>query len=184
MLNDVDEILLSAEDIERRIKELAGEISSDYKGKELVLVSVLKGSMFFTADLIRHISIPVILDFIAISSYGEATETSGVAKIIKDLEENIENRHILIVEDIVDTGLTLGYLMRTLKLKNPASIKVCTLLDKPVRRILEVLIDYKGFEIEDKFVVGYGLDFLGKYRHLPFICTLKPDIIGTEGRTA
>ncbi|MCL5774063.1 MAG: hypoxanthine phosphoribosyltransferase [Firmicutes bacterium] len=184
MLNDVEEILLSAEDIENRIKELAEKISSDYKGKELVLISVLKGSMFFTADLIRHISIPVILDFIAISSYGEATETSGVARIIKDLEENIENRHILIVEDIVDTGLTLGYLMRTLKLKNPASIKVCTLLDKPVRRILEVPIDYKGFEIEDKFVVGYGLDFLGKYRHMHFICTLKPDIIGIEGRTA
>lgn len=176
LMADVKSVLFDEETLARRIRELGQQISEDYRGKDMVLVCVLKGSLYFTADLIRHIAIPITLDFIASSSYGESTRTSGVVRILKDLEESIENRHVLIVEDIVDTGLTLGYLIKTLKLRHPASIRTCTLLDKPVRRILEVPVDYRGFEVGDHFVIGYGLDFAGRYRALPSICVLKDEM--------
>lgn len=176
MMDDVKSVLFDEETLARRIRELGGQITEDYRGKDVVLLCVLKGSLFFTADLMRHIAIPIAVDYIASSSYGEATSTSGVVRILKDLEEPIENRHVIVVEDIVDTGLTLGYLIRTLKLRKPASIRTCTLLDKPVRRIVEVPVDYRGFEVGDHFVVGYGLDFAGRYRTLPSVCVLKDEI--------
>jgi len=176
LMQDIKTVLFDEETIARRIRELGQQITDDYRGKDLMLLCVLKGSLFFTADLMRHISIPMTIDFIASSSYGESTRTSGVVRILKDLEEPIENRHVLIVEDIVDTGLTLGYLIRTLKLRKPQSIRTCTLLDKPVRRILEVPVDYRGFEVADHFVVGFGLDFAGRYRTLPSICVLKDEL--------
>jgi len=177
MLEDVGEIILDTETIQKRVAVLAETISRDYEGKNLIMICVLKGSMFFLADLIRKISIPVTLDFIGISSYGEATRTSGVVKITKDLEENIEGLDVLIVEDIVDTGLTLSYLINALKLRKPASIRICCLLDKTAHRLVDIPIDYRGFYIEDSFVVGYGLDFQDKYRHLPFVCVLKQEVI-------
>jgi len=177
LFNDIKQVLIDEEAIALRIREMGEKITQDYRGKDLILLCVLKGSLLFAPDLMRHIQVPLVLDFIAISSYGDATSTSGVVRIVKDLEESIENRHVLIVEDIVDTGLTLGYLIKALKLRKPASIRTCTLLDKPVRRILEVPIDYKGFEIGDHFVVGYGLDFAGRYRNLPAIGILKDELI-------
>lgn len=176
LMADVKSVLFDEETLARRIRELGQQITEDYRGKDLVLLCVLKGSLFFTSDLMRHIAIPMTLDFIASSSYGESTRTSGVVRILKDLEEPIEGRHVLIVEDIVDTGLTLGYLIRTLKLRKPASIRTCTLLDKPVRRILEVPVDYRGFEVGDHFVMGYGLDFVNRYRALPCVCVLKDEM--------
>ncbi len=176
-MQDVKQVLFDEDALARRIRELGEQITAEYRGKDLVLLCVLKGSMFFAADLMRHVEVPLTLDFIAISSYGESTNTSGVVRIVKDLEEPIEGRHVLIVEDIVDTGLTLGYLIRTLRLRKPASIRTATLLDKPVRRILEVPIDYRGFEIGDHFVVGYGLDYASHYRTLPAICILKEEVL-------
>lgn len=167
-------ILLAAEEISQRVKELGEAIARDYQGRELKLVVILKGAVVFVADLIRAISLPLTLDFMAISSYGEETTSSGVVKILKDLDENIEGAHVLVVEDIVDTGLTLAYLLRNLSAKNPASLKVCILLDRPARRIVDLPLAYKGFEIPDRFVVGYGLDYRQRYRNLPFICTLDP----------
>jgi hypoxanthine phosphoribosyltransferase len=161
--------LLDEKTIAEAVARMAEEIARDYRGQELVLVCVLKGSMMLAADLMRRLPLPVILDFIAISSYGDATETSGVVSILKDLEENIRGRHVLVVEDIVDTGLTLQYLVRTLQLRQPASLRVCALLEKPARRRVENRIDYLGFTIEDYFVVGYGLDYAGRYRQLPFV---------------
>lgn len=175
-MQDVKSVLFDEQTIAKRIRELGQQITDQYRGTDLVVLCVLKGSLFFTADLMRQIHIPMTVDFIASSSYGESTRTSGVVRILKDLEESIENRHVLIVEDIVDTGLTLGYLIRTLELRKPASIRTCTLLDKPVRRILEVGVDYRGFEVGDHFVVGYGLDFAGRYRTLPSICVLKDEL--------
>jgi hypoxanthine phosphoribosyltransferase len=174
--SDIQEILLTEQQIAEKVKELGEKISEDYRDRELVVVGVLRGAFVFLSDLIRHIRIPVCVDFVAISSYGAYTETSGVVKIIKDLDESIEGRHILIVEDIVDTGLTLDYLLRIIRARKPASVKVCALLDKPAKRQVEVDIHYKGFEIPDKFVVGYGLDFNQKYRNLPFVGVLKPDV--------
>ena len=176
LMSDVKSVLFDTDVLARRIRELGQQITEDYRGKDLILLCVLKGSLFFTADLMRHIALPLTVDFIASSSYGESTRTSGVVRILKDLEESVENRHILIVEDIVDTGLTLGYLIRTLKLRQPASIRTCTLLDKPVRRILEVPVDYRGFEVGDHFVVDYGLDYASRYRTLPSVCVLKDEI--------
>lgn len=173
-MEDLGAVLLTAEEIAQRVKKLGEVIARDYQGAELKLVAILKGAIVFVADLIRAIPLPLTLDFMAISSYGEETTSSGVVKILKDLDENIEGAHVLVVEDIVDTGLTLGYLLRNLSAKNPASLKVCILLDRPARRIVDLPLAYKGFEIPDRFVVGYGLDYRQRYRNLPFICTLEP----------
>ena len=154
---------------------MAQQISADYAGQEVILLCVLKGAMMFTADLMRHLEPHVILDFVAVSSYGSATSTSGVVRIQKDVEEKIAGRHVLVVEDIVDTGLTLHYLLANLRLRNPASLKVCCLLDKPARRQVEVDVDYLGFAIEDRFVVGYGLDFDERFRNLSYIGILEED---------
>ena len=157
---DVSEILLSEEQIQAKVLELGRRISYDFAGRELTLVSVLKGSLHFMADLMRSITIPVQIDLMEVSSYGGmATESSGLVRILKDLSSSIDGRHVLIVEDIIDTGLTLNYLVRYLRGKNPASLKICTLLDKPARRLVEIAIDYRGFEIPDQFVIGYGLDY-------------------------
>ncbi|MDI6891622.1 MAG: hypoxanthine phosphoribosyltransferase [Actinomycetota bacterium] len=176
MLEDIQEILLTEKQIQARVKELGEEISRDYTGKDLVLVSVLRGGVVFLTDLIRAITLPISLDFMAISSYGPSTESLGVVRLIKDLEESINGRDVLVVEDIIDTGLTLSYLMRNLESRKPASLGICTLLDKSVRRIVDMTVHYKGFDIPDVFVVGYGLDYGQKYRNLPFIGILKPEI--------
>jgi len=170
------EVLLTAEAIRNRVKELGEAISRDYRGEQVFLVGVLKGAWVFLADLARHITVPASFDFMSVSSYGASTQTSGVVQIIKDLEESIEGRHVLIVEDIVDTGLTLTYLVELLKTRHPASLKVCVLLDKPSRRATPVRLDYVGFEIPEAFVVGYGLDFAGQYRHVPHIFTLRSEV--------
>lgn len=172
----IAEVLITEEDIKRRIAELGEEISRDYAGKELLLVCVLKGGMMFMADLARAIKVPLAMDFMAVSSYGADTHSSGVVKIIKDLDQSIKGKHVLIVEDIIDTGLTLNYLVENLRSRNPASLKLCTLLDKPHRRAVKVDIDYRGFEIPDKFVVGYGLDFIEFYRNVPFVFAVKPEL--------
>ncbi|MDD4363159.1 MAG: hypoxanthine phosphoribosyltransferase [Atribacterota bacterium] len=169
----IEEILIPENQIRKKIKELGNQISLDYKDKEIICIGVLRGAVVFLADLARHIKTPMLIDFMSISSYGASTKSSGVVRIIKDLDENIEEKNVLIVEDIVDTGLTLDYLIRMLKSRNPASLRVCTLLNKKDRRQIDVPIDYCGFEIPDKFVVGYGLDFNGHYRNLPYILVLK-----------
>ncbi|MGZ6260033.1 MAG: hypoxanthine phosphoribosyltransferase [Candidatus Limnocylindrales bacterium] len=177
--HDVAEVLISEAQIQAKVAELAGHLSRDYEGLELTLVSVLKGSLPFMADLMRAITIPVQIDLMEVSSYGgTSTETSGLVRILKDLSSSIEGRHVLIVEDIIDTGLTLNYLHRYLRGKDPASLRICTLLDKPARRLVEIEIDYRGFTIPDQFVVGYGLDFGEFYRNLPFIGVLKPEVYG------
>lgn len=173
MQENIDEILLSSEDILARVAELGKAITEDYQGIEPLLIGILKGSFMFISDLIRGINLPLTLDFMAISSYGDNINSSGVVKILKDLDENISGRHVLIVEDIVDTGLTLGYLFQILRAKNPASLKICTLLDRPARRIVELPIAYSGFTIPDAFVVGYGLDYRQRYRNLPHIVKLR-----------
>ncbi len=176
MGKEVGEVLFSAEQIAARIRELGGEISRDYAGHDLVLAGVLRGAAFFLVDLARALTIPATIDFIAISSYGPSSKASGVVRIVKDLEEEIAGRDLLVVEDIVDTGLTLGYLLRILRARGPATLKVCTFLDRSVRRIVDHPIAYRGFEVPDKFVVGYGLDFQQQYRNLPFIAVLKASI--------
>jgi len=176
LLDDVDEILIPEAAIAARVQELGQAISLDYEGKEPLLVGILIGASVFLSDLLRQISIPCQVDFMATSSYGEATESSGIVRILKDLDQTIESRHVLIVDDIIDTGLTMDYLLETLKARYPASLRVCALLDKVPRRRREVRIDYRGFAIPDKFVVGYGLDFAGRYRNVPFVCVLKPEI--------
>jgi len=176
----VELILYSEERIQQRIEELGRQISKDYTGKDLLIVCVLKGALYFTADLIRQINIPLSLDFIAVTSYGDSTVTSGIARITKDLEEDVEGRHIILTEDIVDTGLTLDYLVKLLKLRNPVDIKICALLDKPSRRITKAAPDYVGFTIPEHFVVGYGLDYKHKFRHIPFICTFREDFDDEE----
>lgn len=173
----IGETLISSERLQARIAQVGAEISRDYQGQEIILLCVLKGSMMFTADLMRHLDIPVVLDFVAVSSYGSATSTSGVVRIQKDVEEKIAGRHVLVVEDIVDSGLTLTYLLEHLRLRGPASLKVACLLDKPDRRRVPVPVDYLGFEIEDKFVIGYGLDFDEHYRNLGYIGVMKEDAI-------
>ncbi|GMQ61569.1 hypoxanthine phosphoribosyltransferase [Vallitalea maricola] len=173
MLNDVKEVLVSEENLDKKVTELADKITKDFAGKNLVVIGVLKGANVFVADLIRKINIPIALDFMAISSYGSSTESSGVVKILKDLDEDIEGRHVLVVEDIIDTGLTLSYLTENLKSRGAKSIDICTLLDKPDRRKAHIDVKYKGFDIPDEFVVGYGIDFNEKYRNLPFVGILK-----------
>ena len=177
MLNDIEKVLLSEEELQNIVHRLGSQISEDYKGKNLVLVSVLKGSVVFMADLMRAITIPCAIDFMAVSSYGAGTQTSGVVKIIKDLDTDVVNgADLLIVEDILDSGVTLEYLMKVLSARNPASIKICTLLDKPERRKAPIKADYAGAQIPDAFVVGYGLDYDEKYRNLPFVGALKPAV--------
>ena len=169
----IGEILVPAEDLERRVRELAKEVSRDYEGKDLVLIGVLKGAVFFLADLMRHLEVPCEVDFMAISSYGSATRSSGVVRILKDLDAVIEGRDILIVEDIVDSGLTLQYLLRNLAGRDPRSLEVCALLIKPERRKVDLRTRYVGFEIPNKFVIGYGLDHAERYRNLPYVAALK-----------
>ncbi len=167
--------LISEEDIKKRVKELADQISKDYEGKQPLLVGILKGAFIFLADLIRELSVDAEVDFLAVSSYGKATETSGEVKILKDLSESVEGRDVVIVEDIVDTGLTLRYLYDLLKTRKPASLRICALLDKKERRQVDVPVDYVGFEVPDLFLVGYGLDFAEKYRQLKYIRELTPE---------
>ena len=162
-------VLISEEDVDKKVREIAAQISKDYEGKEVHLICVLKGSVFFACELAKRITVPVTLDFMSVSSYGDDTKSSGVVKIIKDLDEPLENKDVLIVEDIIDSGRTLSYLIEILKKRNPASLHLCTLLDKPDRRVRPVHVDYTCFEIPDEFVVGYGLDYAQKYRNLPYI---------------
>jgi len=169
--DDVSEVLFTQDQIRTRVQDLGRQISSDYAGRQLVLISILRGSVFFATDLARQIDLPLSLDFLSISSYGENSE--GVVRITKDLEENIAGKDVLVLEDIIDTGFTLKYLLRTLGGRNPKSLEVCTLLDRRARRIIEVDLKYVGFEIPDKFVVGYGLDYRQRYRNLPYIGVVK-----------
>lgn len=172
MNGDKIRVLLSNEEIQEKIRELAGVISRDYEGKDLLLVCVLKGAVIFLCDLIRKLKIPLEIDFMAVSSYGSSTVTSGIVRILKDLDTGIENKDVLIVEDIIDSGLTLSYLRENLLSRNPKSLKIITLLDKPERRKVRITPDYCGFQIPDEFVVGYGLDFNEKYRNYPDVCVL------------
>lgn len=162
-------VMISEDDVNKRIRELGEQISKDYEGKEVHLVCVLKGGTFFMCELAKRITIPVTIDFMSVSSYGNSTTSSGVVRIIKDLDQPLEGKHVIVVEDIVDTGNTLSYLLNILNERHPASLSLCTLLDKPDRRVADVAVDYTGFEIPDAFVVGYGLDYAQKYRNLPFI---------------
>lgn len=162
-------IFLQEQEVDARIAEVAKQISEDYKGKEVHLICVLKGSVFFMCELAKRITVPVTMDFMSVSSYGNDTKSSGVVKIVKDLDEPLDGKNVLIVEDIIDSGRTLSYLMEILGKRNPASLRLCTLLDKPERRVTEVAVDYTCFNIPDEFVVGYGLDYAQKYRNLPFI---------------
>lgn len=180
VIDDIQEVLISKEQIEAKVAEMGGIISRRYEGRDLLLVCILKGALVFMSDLMRCISIPLSIDTMAVTSYGASTVSSGVVKIIKDLDVPIEGRHVLIVEDIVDTGLTLNYLVSALKNRKPASVKICTLLDKPDRRKAPVTPDYNGFVIPDKFVVGYGLDYREKYRNLPFVGVPKDYVWNEE----
>jgi hypoxanthine phosphoribosyltransferase len=173
----VTEILSDQDALPRRIAELGEEISADYTGRDLLLVGVLKGAVFFMADLMRGLSIPCEIDFMAISSYGDSTDSSGVVRILKDLDINIEGRDVLVVEDIIDSGLTLSYLMRNLEAREPASLEICALLTKPERREIEVPVRYVGVEIPNRCVIGYGLDFGERYRNLPYVGVLDPRLV-------
>ena len=172
---DIDRILISGEEVQAKIRELGDRITEDYRGRDLLLVGVLKGAFVVMADLSRHIRLPLQFDFMAVSSYGAATKTSGVVRIMKDLDHDIEGRNVLLVEDIVDSGLTLAYLLRNLRARKPASLEVCALLQKPEVQKVSLDIRYSGFDIPPMFVVGYGLDFAEKYRNLPYVATLKPE---------
>ena len=178
---DIERVLFSEEELDRRVSEIAAEINRDYAGKEPMLISVLRGSFVFMADLIRKIEVPCTVDFMSVSSYGRGTTSSGQVQITKDLSDDIEGKDIIVVEDILDSGNTLSYLLELLRARKPASMKLCTLLDKPDRRVKEVHVDYTGFTIPDEFVVGYGLDYAEKYRNLPYIGILKPRVYGGEG---
>ncbi|MCL4459731.1 MAG: hypoxanthine phosphoribosyltransferase [Chloroflexi bacterium] len=178
--NDVDRILISPEELQAKIRELGKQITHDYQGKNLMLVGILKGAVMFMADLIRAIDLPLEIDFMAISSYGASTESSGVVRILKDLDTSLEDKDVLIVEDIVDTGLTLRYIRENLWSRNPASLRVCTLLNKQKARKADVQLDYVGFEIPDHFVIGYGLDFVENYRNLPFVGILKAELYAAK----
>lgn len=175
MKNDVSKVLITKEQIAEKVKEIGEQISKDYKGKRLLVIGVLKGANVFLSDLIRTVDVPLEIDFMAVSSYGNSTKSSGVVRILKDLDHEVEEKELLIVEDIIDTGLTLSYLIKNLKSRGAKSVKVCTLLDKPERRKVDVELEYKGFDIPDEFIVGYGIDFGEKYRNLPEICILKQE---------
>ncbi|NLJ33834.1 MAG: hypoxanthine phosphoribosyltransferase [Firmicutes bacterium] len=176
MLKDLKEILIDSEQLQGRVRELGEELSRDYAGREPHLIGVLKGAVIFMADLARSMTVPVSFDFMAVSSYGASTKTSGVVRILMDLADSIEGKDIIIIEDIIDSGLTLHYLYKNLSSRRPASLEICTLLDKPERREVEVPVKYCGFAIPDRFVVGYGLDFAQKYRNLPYIGVLKDEV--------
>jgi len=176
----VTETLIDEASLQARIRELGAEISTDYEGRDLLLIGVLKGAVFFMSDLMRSLTIPCEIDFMAISSYGDSTDSSGIVRILKDLDINIEGRDVLVVEDIIDSGLTLSYLMRNLEAREPASLEICALLTKPDRREIEVPVRYVGFEIPNRFVIGYGLDFAERYRNLPYVGVLDPGLIQTE----
>jgi hypoxanthine phosphoribosyltransferase len=174
----VSEVLIEEDALARRITALADEVSSDYVDRDLLLIGVLKGAVFFMADLMRQITVPCEVDFMAISSYGGSTDSSGVVRILKDLDINIRDRDVLVVEDIIDSGLTLQYLMRNLRSREPASLEVCALMTKPARREIEIPVRYVGFEIPNRFVIGYGLDFAERYRNLPYVGVLNESVIG------
>lgn len=167
------DVLISEEDVEKRIAELGKIISEEYEGKEIHMICVLKGGVFFMCELAKYITVPVTMDFMSVSSYGDETSSSGVVKIVKDLDEPLEGKNVLVVEDIIDSGRTLSYLMEILEKRKPNSMRLCTLLDKPDRRVCEVHVDHEGFEIPDEFVVGYGLDYKQRYRNLPYIGIVK-----------
>lgn len=175
MMPDVKEVLISSVDIQEKVREIGERITQDYEGERPLLIGILRGAVVVMGDLMRSINLPCEIDFMDISSYGSGTSSSGVVRILKDLEEDITGRHVLIVEDIVDTGLTLSYLRRSLLARKPASLEICSLLTKPSRRKVELPVKYLGFEVPDEFVVGYGLDYDGSYRNLPDICVLKPE---------
>ena len=173
----IGDVMVEAGALARRVQELGDEVSAAYQGRELLLVGVLKGAVFFMADLMRHVRVHCEVDFMAISSYGAATDSSGVVRILKDLDINIRDRHVLVVEDIIDSGLTLSYLVRNLSAREPASLEICALLTKPSRREIEVPVRYVGFEIPNRFVIGYGLDFAERYRNLPYVGVLNERLI-------
>ncbi|MBZ2174580.1 hypoxanthine phosphoribosyltransferase [Schnuerera sp. xch1] len=172
----VKEVLLTEDEIQVRIKELGKQITEDYKGKNLILIGILKGAVIFMSELVKNIDMPILMDFMAVSSYGKSSTSTGIVRIIKDLDYSVEDMHILVVEDIIDTGLTLSYLTDNLKKRGPKSVKIVTLLDKPERREVNVHVDYSGFNIPDEFVVGYGLDYAEQYRNLPYVAALKEEI--------
>jgi hypoxanthine phosphoribosyltransferase len=178
---DLATILISAEQLQQRIGELAAQIDADYADRELLLVGVLKGAVMVMADLARALHLPAQMDWMAVSSYGSGTQSSGVVRILKDLESDISGRHVLVVEDIIDSGLTLSWLMRNLESRGPATVAACVLLRKPTASRVKVDVAYTGFDIEDEFVVGYGLDYAQRYRNLPFIGTLAPSVYGGSG---
>jgi len=173
---DIEEVLITQEQLRQKVQELGQQITNDYQGKPLLLLCVLKGALMFLADLARAIDLPLELDFMVVSSYGSATESSGVVRIVKDLEEPIDGKHVLVVEDIVDSGLTLHYLLEVLRTRNPSSLRVCALIDKAKEREKVVTPDYIGFQVADRFVVGYGLDYAQRYRNLPYVGVLKPSV--------
>jgi len=175
MIADTAEVLVSSSEVHEKVREIGGRITEDYRGQKLLLVGVLRGAVIFLSDLMRDLRLPCEIDFMEVSSYGMGTSSSGVVRILKDLEENIAGRHVLVVEDIVDTGLTLSYLRRTLLQRNPASLEICALLSKPSRREVDLDVKYVGFEVPDVFVVGYGIDYAGAYRNLPDIHALGPE---------
>ena len=176
MMPDVKEVLIPSSEIQDKVRELGERITDDYRGEKPILIGVLRGAVVVMGDLMRNIDLQCEIDFMDISSYGTGTSSSGVVRILKDLEEDITDRHVLIVEDIIDTGLTLSYIRRSLLARKPASLEICALLSKPSRRRVELVVKYLGFEVPDEFVVGYGLDFAGAYRNLPDICILKPEV--------
>ncbi len=184
MTDPISHVLVSKEDLSARIDAIAGQISKDYAGKELLLVGVLKGAVFFMADLARRLTVPCALDFMAVSSYGSSTDSSGVVRILKDLDSEIEGRDVLIVEDIIDSGLTLSYLLKNLRSRKPASLEICALLTKPSRRTAHIHCKYVGFEIPNEFVVGYGLDYAERYRTLDFIGVLTPEAVAAVSERA
>jgi hypoxanthine phosphoribosyltransferase len=169
---EIGETLVGAEDLQRRVRELGAEISRDYDGRDLLMIGVLKGAVLFMADLMRELTVACEIDFMAVSSYGSATDSSGVVRILKDLDSSIEARHVLLVEDIIDSGLTLHYLLRNLRARNPASLEVCALLTKPERRRVDLPVRYVGFEIPNRFAIGYGLDHAQRHRNLPYVAAL------------
>ena len=175
MMDGMGPVLVASEDIQAKVRELGERITRDYRDEKLLLVGILRGAVVFLSDLMRHLELPCEIDFMDISSYGTGTQTSGVVRILKDLEEDITGRHVLIIEDIIDTGLTLSYLRRMLLQRGPASLEICALLSKPSRRQVDLSVKYLGFEVPDEFVVGYGLDFAGAYRNLPDIHALEPE---------
>jgi hypoxanthine phosphoribosyltransferase len=179
----VGDILVQRDELAHRVRELGDRISADYEGRDLFLVGVLKGAVFFLSDLMRHLSVPCEVDFMAVASYGSSTDSSGVVRILKDLDAPIEGREVLIVEDIVDSGLTLSYLLRTLRAREPASLEVCALLTKPERRKVELPIKYVGFEIPNRFAIGYGLDHAERFRNLPYVAVLEEAAAGAEDGT-